>query len=150
PSGVEQPGVVRVVDSGKDTAHTELAFGQQGQDEVVLVVSGGGEDQVGGVGAGALEDGRFAGVAMHQPVQVLGAEQVQPAPVLIDDGDLVAGGGEQMGGLLAEPARPGNEDVHVPKSLSRKERRRSSAVEATAKPISSSAWARVSPVGTKA
>ncbi len=66
PRLVEQPPVLRVVDPGDDPGDGELHLGQQGHDEVVLVVAGGGDHDVGGVERGrAKRDTSHASPSSH-------------------------------------------------------------------------------------
>ena len=53
PGLVEQPVVLRVVDAGDDPGDGELLLGEQRDDEVVLVVAGHGDHDVGLVEVGA-------------------------------------------------------------------------------------------------
>src|SRR5262249_3258251 len=51
PAFVEEPAVFRVVDASDDAGDVELSFGEQRDDEVVFVISGGGDQDVGLEGA---------------------------------------------------------------------------------------------------
>jgi len=70
----------------------------------VLVVAGRGDDQVGGEHAGVFEDGGFAGVAGDEVRGDVAFEFGDAVVVEVDEGDLVAGGGEDVGYWV--PSRP--------------------------------------------
>ena len=64
---VEEPFVLRVVHAGQHARHGELLLGQQRRDEVVLVVAGGGHDDLGLGQLSLLEHPGLARVALHAP-----------------------------------------------------------------------------------
>lgn len=102
PALVEEPGIVRVVDACRDTGDGELPLGEKADDQVVLVVAGGGDDEVGGVGAGVFEEGGLAGVPGDEAYGKAALELGDAVLVDVDEGDVVAGGGEDLGDLGAQ------------------------------------------------
>ena len=63
PAAVVQPAVARVAHRADDPLHLELVLGQEAADEVVLVVPGGRDEDVGAVDAGVEQDRRLVDVA---------------------------------------------------------------------------------------
>ena len=67
-----------------------------------------------------LENAGLTGVPGHQVYGSWPSSSATRSSSMFDEGDVVAGGGEDLGDLGAEPARAGDEGLHVPSSLSRK------------------------------
>ena len=85
--------VARVVDPGDDLRHAVLLPRELGDDDVVLVVAGHRDDDVGRPGdAGRLEHVELGAVAVDDAVAELVLEEVERARSLLDDDDLVARG----------------------------------------------------------
>lgn len=90
-----------------------------------------------------FQQGRFARVPGDQPHRNTALQFGHAVVVDVDQSDLVVGGGEHLGDLGAEASGTGDDDVHVPSSLSRKPRSLPSAVAATANVTRSPACAGV-------
>ena len=104
----EQPEVVvvaRVVDAGDDTLAQVLLFGDLTDENVVLVVAGDGDHQVGALDAGALEHPQLGRVAvLDRVLELLLARQVAAARGL-DQGDFVLLGDQLAWRGCALPCR---------------------------------------------
>src|SRR5437588_5163047 len=110
-----------MVDAGDHARHGELLLGQEGDDEVVLVVAGGGHDYVDGLQA-CLVQGRDLTRVGDEPLHVeRGPQTGDEVRVLLDEHDLVAGVAQVAGDVDADVPGPGDGDLHacLPSSLRR-------------------------------
>src|SRR5205807_10049056 len=65
PKSAEELDVVGVVDPGNRARHVEFALGQLAGDQVVLVVTGGADHDIGTLDAGGGEEGHLVTVTAH-------------------------------------------------------------------------------------
>ena len=88
---VEVRLVARIVDARDHLRHAVLLLGDLGDHEVVLVVAGQGEHEIGRpLDARLLEDEELGRVALHRLVLELGLEPLVAVAILLDDRRLVA------------------------------------------------------------
>ena len=154
PHLVEHPLVLRVVHSGDDPGYGELLLGEEGDDEVVLVVAGDGGDDVGAVDLGPGELAHLAGVG-REPLHAgrVARRLLLPDAVRIDldDGDLVAGLGELAGDERADVAASGDDDSHQcdpPAPPARRASRASTSSAPTTRYRTSPSWRTRSGLGS--
>jgi hypothetical protein len=109
-----EPGTVpRVVDAGDDPLAEVLLLGHLADEEVVLVVAGDRDGQVGALDPGALENPQLGGVAVLDGVLELLLDREVPHAAVLDQRDLVALGDELAGQVPTDLAPAGDDDVHV-------------------------------------
>ena len=104
--------VARIVDPGDDPLDAVLLLGHLADEDVVLVVAGDRDDQVGALDAGALEDPQLGGVAVLDGVLELLLDHAEAAMVGLDERYLALLGDELAGEVPAHLARPGDDHVH--------------------------------------
>ena len=87
----EQPLVLGVVDAGQHTGHREFLLREQRRHEVVLVVAGSGDDDIGVGEIGVVQHPRLAGIAEHDgDFGDLLPQVFDGRGILFDQRDLVA------------------------------------------------------------
>jgi hypothetical protein len=111
PHLVEHPLVLRVVDAGDDARHAVLGLGEQRDDEVDLVVAGGGDDDVARLQLRLVEGGDLAGVG-EQPGGAGDAVGVDRARLLVDEQEVVAVLDQLEGDGPADGSGSGDGDAH--------------------------------------
>src|SRR4051812_4366206 len=104
--------VARVVDAGDDALAEVLLARDLADQQVVLVVAGDGDDQVGALDPGALEDPQLGGVAVLDRVLELLLDRQVATTVVLDQRDLVALADQLAGEVPADLAASGDDDVH--------------------------------------
>ena len=115
PEQVEVLLVARVVDARDRLLDAVALLGDLGDDEVVLVVAGDGEHEVGRPGdPGALEDGDLRRVAEHRGMAELRLELGEAVAPLLDDRDLALHLDERARDVRADLAAAGDDHVHQP------------------------------------
>src|SRR4051812_4154051 len=104
--------VPRVVDPGDDAVDEVLLLGDLADEQVVLVVAGHRDHQVGALDARALQDPQLRAVAvLHRVLELLLDDEVPPA-VGLDERDLLALLDELAGEVPADLAASDDQDVH--------------------------------------
>ncbi len=101
-----------VVDAGDGAGDAELGLGDLAEGQVVLVIAGDRDHQVGPLHAGPLHSGGIAGVSLHDHLvaQLLG-DIVRARGVDLDDQDLVVGN-EGAGEVESDLSGSGYDDEH--------------------------------------
>ena len=113
PEQVEVRLVARVVDARDHVADAVALARELADDDVVLVVAGRGDEQVGrALDAGALEHEELGRVAADHLVLELGLELVEPVRPLLDQRHLVAGAQQRAREVRADLAAACDQDVH--------------------------------------
>ena len=112
PGLVEQPLILRVVHAGDDAGDRELLFGQQRDDQVVLVITCCRHAHVDLLETCLLQRADLAGVG-DEPLDVEGGAQAgDQIGVLLDEQHLVPRVAEVPGDVDADVARTGDCDTH--------------------------------------
>ena len=113
PRLVEQPLVVRVVDAGDHAGNGELLLGQERDHQVVLVITGRGDDDVDALESRLVQRADLARVG-DEPLHVeCRAQAGDEIGILFDDHDLVAGVAKVAGDVDADVAGAGDSDLHA-------------------------------------
>ena len=111
PHGDELVGVLRIADAGDGVLRPQLLGGETGE-QVQLVPAGGGDEQVGLLHPRRPEGGHGGPVAGDRHhVQALGA-LAENQRVGVNDGDVVALGGELGGQSGPHLAVANDDDIH--------------------------------------
>src|SRR5450759_3633316 len=118
PHVVEQPLVSRMVHAGDRPGHSELRLGEQGMDEVDLVVARGRDREVARVQASLGKRVELAGVG-QQPLGFGYGRRLDGARRPVDQQDAVPVGDELLGDGTADVAGSGDGDAHVSPQCSR-------------------------------
>ena len=111
PGLIEEPLALGVVDARDRARHPVLGLGQQGDDQVGLVIPGGGHDNVAGLSPGALQGVDVAGVG-QLPVGLRDRGDAHGLGGTVDEGDLVAVADELAGDGTAHGSGSGDDDLH--------------------------------------
>ena len=111
PQQLEVVEVPRVVAAGDDPLAEVLLLGDLADQQVVLVVAGHRDHEVGALDPRALEHPQLRGVAVLDGVLELLLHGEVAAPVLLDHGDLVAALEQLAGEVPADLARAGDDHV---------------------------------------
>src|SRR5436305_2317527 len=106
--------VAGVVDAGDDPLAAVLLLGHLTDEDVVLVVAGDRDREIGALDAGALEHPKLGGVAVLHRVLELLLHHAEPAMVGLDQGHLAVLGDQLAGEVPAHLSRPGDDHVHPP------------------------------------
>ena len=109
---VEVLHVADVVAARDDLVAAVLLARDLGDDDVVLVVSGDGDDHVGALDAGALEDPELGAVAEVDDVLELRLEDRVATAVVLDQRDLVALGHQLAREVESDLSASGDDHVH--------------------------------------
>ena len=110
---VEVGLVARVVDARDHLRDAVLLAAELADDDVVLVVAGRRDEQVGrALDPGALEHEHLGGVAADHLVLELGLELVEAVRLLLDQRHLVAAAQQRAGEVRADLAAACDQDVH--------------------------------------
>ena len=112
PHLVEQPVVLRVVHPGEHPGNGELLLGELGDDEVVLVVAGRGDDDVHLVEMRRLQRRHLAGVRGHIRDAIDRRQGGHEVRVRVEQLHLMAVLGQVLGEETADLARPCDRDLH--------------------------------------
>ncbi len=105
--------VARVVDARDHLLRPVVLTGDLADDDVVLVVPGHRNDDVGRpLDAGPLEDEQLGGVSDLNPVLELGLEPLEAVAPLLDESDLVAETEEGACDIRPHLAPAGDQDIH--------------------------------------
>ena len=104
--------VSRVVDARDHLRHAVLLLRDLADDDVVLVVAGDGDHQVGALDAGPLEHEQLGRVARPHDVLEALLEQRVALAVALDQRHLVAHVHERGREVAAHLAAPDDQDVH--------------------------------------
>ena len=120
PALVKEPFVAGVVDAADDARHAELLLGEPADHQVVLVVAGGGDHDVGAAQVGRGEVGVLTRVGRHDvDAGQHGLETFGRGRDLFDQGDFVVAVDEVQRDRDADGATPGDHDLHEPLDASR-------------------------------
>src|SRR5262249_35676947 len=102
-----------VVDARDDPRAEVLLLGDLADEEVVLVVAGDRDGEVGAVDARALEDPQLGRVAVLDRVLELLLDSQVARAIALDDRDLVVLGDQLACQVPADLAGAGDDDVHA-------------------------------------
>ena len=113
PEQIEVRLVARVVDARDRRLDAVAVAGELADDDVVLVVAGDRDDDVGRpLDAGALEHEQLGRVAAMHLVLELGLERVEPGGPLLDQRHLVAVADQRPRKVRADLAAACDQEVH--------------------------------------
>src|SRR4051812_17204260 len=105
--------VARVVAARDHALHAVLLAGDLADQNVVLVVAGHGDDQVGALDAGPLEHPQLRAVAVLRGVLELLLDGAEARPVVLDDRQLVALVDQLASQVPADLPGTDDDDVHL-------------------------------------
>ena len=71
PTRIEHPLVRRVIHSSNDTRHAEFLLGKERDDQVVFIITGYGNNNVGAIGFSLCEFGNFTAID-YEPLHACG------------------------------------------------------------------------------
>ena len=116
PRLIEQPLVLRVVQASNHAGDREFGLGQQGDDQVRLVVAGRGDHHVGLVHARVVQRVRRARVGEH-PVRICHGRDAQLLGHVVDQGDVVSVSEQLQGDAAAHRSGSSNHNLHAHTSV---------------------------------
>ncbi len=108
----EQRLIARVVHPRDGPRHIEVMLGHLAHHEVVLVVAGHRGDDSGPVGSGLREVLALAAIACEHDRADLVRDLLGPHAILLQEHQLVAGGDEFLGQVVADLATAHDDHVH--------------------------------------